>query len=127
MKHAKLFLLGMGGMILLGGCDLGAGKLGVTGGDPVTYLCEQNQKVQVRYFSLSDESLNFVKLALPDGKDYTLPQAVSASGARYTDDHEVVWWNKDPGQGRGLCHLTSTSYRTTTRTGMACGFCSDTR
>jgi membrane-bound inhibitor of C-type lysozyme len=22
-----------------------------------------------------------------------LPQAVSASGARYTDDHEV-WWNK---------------------------------
>ena len=39
-------------------------------------------------------SLNFVKLALPDGKDYTLPQAVSASGARYTDDHEVVWWNK---------------------------------
>ena len=41
-----------------------------------------------------DESLNFVKLSLPDGKDYTLPQAVSASGARYTDDHEVVWWNK---------------------------------
>ncbi|MGS3138118.1 MliC family protein [Aeromonas sanarellii] len=94
MKHAKLFLLGTGALTLLGGCDLGAGKLGVTGGAPVTYLCEQNQKVQVRYFSLSDESLNFVKLALPDGKDYTLPQAVSASGARYTDDHQVVWWNK---------------------------------
>ncbi|QSE72949.1 MliC family protein [Aeromonas media] len=94
MKQAKLFLLGIGTLTLLGGCDLGAGKLGVTGGDPVTYLCEQNQKVQVRYFSLSDESLNFVKLSLPDGKDYTLPQAVSASGARYTDDHEAVWWNK---------------------------------
>ena len=94
MKHAKLLLLGTGALTLLSGCDLGTGKLGVTGGDTVTYLCEQNQKVQVRYFSLSDESLNFVKLALPDGKDYTLTQAVSASGARYTDDHEVVWWNK---------------------------------
>lgn len=68
--------------------------LSVTGGDPVTYLCEQGQRVQVRYFALSDQSLNFVKLALPDGKDYTLPQSVSASGARYTDDHEAVWWNK---------------------------------
>ncbi len=66
----------------------------MTGGDPVTYLCEQGQRVQVRYFALSDQSLNFVKLALPDGKDYTLPQSVSASGARYSDDHEAVWWNK---------------------------------
>ena len=57
MKQAKLFLLGAGAITLLGGCDLGSGKLGVTGGDPVTYLCEQNQKVQVRYFSLSDERL----------------------------------------------------------------------
>ena len=56
---------GAGAITLLGGCDLGSGKLGVTGGDPVTYLCEQNQKVQVRYFSLSDESLNFVKLSPP--------------------------------------------------------------
>lgn len=94
MKHAKLWLLAMGSLTLLSGCEFGAGKLGVTGGDAVTYLCEQNQKIQVRYFSLSDDSLNFIKLALPDGKDYTLPQAVSASGARYTDDHEVVWWNK---------------------------------
>lgn len=94
MKQAKLSLLAMGTLTLLSGCDLGAGKLGVTGGDPITYLCEQNKKVQVRYFALSDDSLNFIKLSLPDGKDYTLPQAVSASGARYTDDHEVVWWNK---------------------------------
>lgn len=94
MKHAKLSLLGLGALLLLGGCEAGAGKLTVTGGDPISYLCEQNKKVQVRYFSLSDDSLNFIKLALPDGKDYTLPQAVSASGTRYTDDHEVVWWNK---------------------------------
>lgn len=94
MKQINLLLLSLGALTLLGGCERGAGGLGVTGGDPVSYLCEQNQKVQVRYFSLSDESLNFIKLSLPNGKDYTLPQAVSASGARYTDDHEVVWWNK---------------------------------
>ncbi|WP_429103385.1 MliC family protein [Aeromonas hydrophila] len=94
MKHANLLLLGIASLTLLSGCERGAGTLSVTGGDPVTYLCEQGQRVQVRYFALSDQSLNFVKLALSDGKDYTLPQSVSASGARYTDDHEAVWWNK---------------------------------
>ncbi|AHV36083.1 MliC family protein [Aeromonas dhakensis] len=94
MKHANLLLLGITTLTLLSGCERGAAPLSVTGGDPVTYLCEQGQRVQVRYFALSDQSLNFVKLALPDGKDYTLPQSVSASGARYTDDREAVWWNK---------------------------------
>ncbi|MCH7371674.1 MULTISPECIES: MliC family protein [Aeromonas] len=94
MKHANILLLGITALTLLSGCERGATTLSVTGGDPITYLCEQNNKVQVRYFALSDDSLNFIKLSLPDGKDYTLPQAVSASGARYTDDHEVVWWNK---------------------------------
>lgn len=94
MKHANLLLLSLGALTLLSGCERNTGGLGVTGGDPVTYLCEQNKKVQVSYFSLSDQSLNFIKLALPNGKDYTLPQAVSASGSRYTDDHEVVWWSK---------------------------------
>ena len=51
MKQVNLALLGLGTLTLLSGCDLGAGKLGVTGGDPVTYLCEQNHKVQVHYFS----------------------------------------------------------------------------
>ena len=94
MKHIHLSLLSLAALTLLGGCERGAGGLRVTGGDPVGYLCEQNQKVQVRYFSLSDESLNFIKLTLPNGKDYTLPQVEAASGTRYTDEHEVVWWNK---------------------------------
>lgn len=45
-----------------------------------------------RYGSLSDGSLHFVKVKMPNGQEYTLPQAVSGSGARYTDDREIVWW-----------------------------------
>ncbi len=45
-----------------------------------------------QYGSLSDGSLRFVKITMPDGHKYTLPQSVSGSGARYTDDMEIVWW-----------------------------------
>ncbi len=56
MKHANLLLLGITSLTLLSGCERGAGTLSVTGGDPVTYLCEQGQRVQVRYFALSDQA-----------------------------------------------------------------------
>jgi len=69
-------------------------QLSVTGGKTITYLCETSETITARYFSLSDKSLEFVKLRMPDGKDYTLPLALSASGARYTDDRELVWWTK---------------------------------
>lgn len=45
-----------------------------------------------RYGSLSDGSLHFVKVEMPIGRRYTLPQVVSASGVRYTDERELVWW-----------------------------------
>ena len=93
MKNAHMMTIGMLAMGALAGCNQGK-SLTVIGGDPISYKCEQGKKVQVRYFALSDESLNFIKLSLPDGKDYTLPQAISASGARYTDEHEAVWWSK---------------------------------
>jgi hypothetical protein len=55
MKHANLLLLGIASLTLLSGCERGAGTLSVTGGDPVTYLCEQGQRVQVRYCPLRSE------------------------------------------------------------------------
>jgi len=67
--------------------------LSVVGGEPVVYGCG-GDRVTARYYSLSDESLRFVKILLPDGREYTLPQVVSASGARYTDDMELLWWVK---------------------------------
>lgn len=45
-----------------------------------------------RYGHLSDGSLEFVKVTMPNGRELTLPAAVSASGARYTDEFELVWW-----------------------------------
>lgn len=69
-------------------------KLEVVGGKPVVYQAENGDRMTARYYSLSDKSLDFVKVTMPDGKEYTLPRVLSASGVRYTDDMELVWWNK---------------------------------
>jgi len=61
-------------------------------GQPVYYRNANGEKFSARYGSLSDGSLHFVKVKMPNGREYTLPQAVSGSGARYTDDREIVWW-----------------------------------
>ena len=45
-----------------------------------------------RYGSLSDGSLEFIKVEMPDGNKYTLPKSISGSGIRYTDNREIVWW-----------------------------------
>ncbi|MFC1859888.1 MliC family protein [Thermodesulfobacteriota bacterium] len=68
--------------------------LTVRGGGPVVYQCDNGDRIVARYYSLSDASLQFVKVLLPDGEGYTLPLALSASGARYTDDRILTWWIK---------------------------------
>ena len=82
--------------VLLYGC---AGKqnpapLTVNGGEPVIYQSDSGDRIVARYYSLSDSTLDFVKVTLPGGKEYTLPQVLSASGVRYTNDMELVWWKK---------------------------------
>jgi membrane-bound inhibitor of C-type lysozyme len=84
-------------IILATACCCGAGEaqtLTVTGGEVITYHCENGEQIVARYYSLSDKSLDFVKVGLPDGKEYTLPQVLSGSGVRYSDDRELVWWTK---------------------------------
>ncbi|SJM91682.1 conserved hypothetical protein [Crenothrix polyspora] len=93
-KPALVIAMGL----LLGISQLGyaatkATKLKVTGGQTVSYFCDNGKKLAARYYNLSDNSLSFVKLTL-NGKIYTLPQVVSASGVRYTDEHMVEWWSK---------------------------------
>lgn len=61
-------------------------------GPPIEYESETGEKFVARYGSLSDGTLHFVKLKMPDGKEYTLHQAISGSGARYTDDRSIIWW-----------------------------------
>ncbi|MEQ1913925.1 MAG: MliC family protein [Sideroxydans sp.] len=62
---------------------------------PVTffYNCDDGRSLVVRHYSLSDRSLEFIKLSLP-GKVHTLAHVVSASGARYSDGDNVQWWSK---------------------------------
>ena len=69
-------------------------SLTVTGGEPIIYKSDSGDRIIARYYSLSDRSLDFVKVTLPGGKEYTLPQVLSASGVRYTNDWELVWWTK---------------------------------
>ncbi|MHB8771505.1 MAG: MliC family protein [Syntrophales bacterium] len=81
--------------VLLAGCaGIGSDTLTVRPGERAVYRCEGGERIVARSYSLSDRSLDFVKVLLPDGREVTLPQALSASGVRYTDDREWVWWTK---------------------------------
>jgi membrane-bound inhibitor of C-type lysozyme len=76
------------------GCVAGLHKTVLTAdiGPPVYYRSDNGDLFVARYGHLSDGSLSFVKLKMPDGREYTLPQVISASGVRYTDERQVVWW-----------------------------------
>ena len=78
----------------LAGCvgGLQSRELRVNIESPVYYRSENGDQFSARYGSLSDGSLHFVKVLMPDGREYTLPQVVSGSGVRYTDERELVWW-----------------------------------
>lgn len=67
----------------------GSGLTLVESGSQV-WESETSTAVTVHY-SLSDNSLDLVKLTY-DGESYTLPRVVSADGARYTKDMDIVWW-----------------------------------
>lgn len=95
-KYHRILIFACLTGILLCGCTAkrNPAALTVLGGTPVIYESDSGYRIIARYFTLSDSSLDFVKLTLPGGKEYTLPQAMSASGVRYTDDRELVWWTK---------------------------------
>ncbi len=76
------------------GCAHGQADLRAVLQSHVVYQCENQALIAARYYSLKDDSLHFVKLVLPDGAQFTLPNVLSASGARYTDDVELMWWSK---------------------------------
>jgi membrane-bound inhibitor of C-type lysozyme len=80
--------------LLFSGCAHDKQELHIKKDAVVTYNCENGADIRAEYFSLSDSSLHFVKIFMPDGKEYTLPQVVSGSGARYTEGREIEWWIK---------------------------------
>ncbi|SMP53295.1 MliC family protein [Desulfonatronum lacustre] len=75
-----------------GGRDLG--ELTAVPISEVAYLCIGEARLTASYYVLSDKTLHFVRLDMPDGEMVTLPSALSASGSRYTDEREYVWWVK---------------------------------
>ncbi len=83
-------------LVLMGtGCVLNnPDNLKVVLGREYTYQCDDGSKIKARFCSLSDSSLNFVKIIMDDGKEYTLPQLISASGTRYSDERELEFWIK---------------------------------
>ena len=47
--------------------------------------------IKLEIYSLSDGSLNFIK-ACYQGQEFTLPQVVSADGARYSRGRDITIW-----------------------------------
>jgi membrane-bound inhibitor of C-type lysozyme len=69
-------------------------KLNVELIQEVEYQCSDESIVNARFYKLTDYSLQFVKVKLMDGKEYTLPQVISASGVRYSDEYSIQFWTK---------------------------------
>ena len=54
-----------------------------------TFKCQGGKSIEATFYASS------VNLKLSDGKGLTVPQAMSASGARYANkDETFVFWNK---------------------------------
>ena len=68
-----------------------------------TFACKGGKTIAANF------GTNSVSLKLSDGRSFTLPQAMSGSGARYANaDESLVFWNKGdtafitegPGEGK---------------------------
>jgi membrane-bound inhibitor of C-type lysozyme len=93
-RYKVTVVLSMIAALCLAGCATHPPETGLTVqmSQPVYYRSPNGDDFAARYGSLSDDSLHFVKVQMPDGREYTLPQVVSASGVRYTDERELLWW-----------------------------------
>ena len=60
----------------------------------VEYLCSDKSIVNARFYTLTDNSLGFVKVNMADVKEHTLPQVIAASGVRYSDEYSIQFWVK---------------------------------
>ena len=61
------------------------------------FACSGQKSIDAKFVNASSTSRegNSVHITLSDGRAMTLPQAISASGARYAKaDQSIVFWNK---------------------------------
>lgn len=58
----------------------------------VLFSCDTGKTIMATFYPTDDKA---VDLVLSDKRNYSLPHAISASGARYaTPDESIVFWNK---------------------------------
>jgi len=58
----------------------------------VTFKCESDKSIGATFYVGDDK---YVDLVLSDGRNMSIPRAISASGARYAkEDESFVFWNK---------------------------------
>lgn len=72
----------------------------VTQNIQAVFTCDGGKSVNATFMNESNSTTtgNSVLLSLSDGRQMTLPQAISADGARYANaDESVVFWNKGNG------------------------------
>ena len=61
-------------------------------GKTVVFSCDTGKTITATFYPADDK---FVDLALSDGRDMSVPHAMSGSGARYAKpDESFVFWNK---------------------------------
>lgn len=59
---------------------------------PVVFSCDSSKTITATFYPQDDK---FVDLQLSDGRNLSVPHALSASGARYANaDESFVFWNK---------------------------------
>lgn len=64
----------------------------IPSGKTATFKCDLSKSIVATFYPTDDR---FVDLKLSDGRNISVPHAISASGARYaTSDESFVFWNK---------------------------------
>lgn len=92
MKRKSLILLAVFFILLLSACRKNDRIQAVIITEAV-YESSEGKTIAAVFYSLTDNSLNFVKINY-NNKTYTLPQLVSASGSRYSDEFTMEFWTK---------------------------------
>ena len=63
-----------------------------TGAKTVTFACDAGKAITATFYLTKDDH---VDMKLSDGRNLSLPHALSGSGARYANaDESIVFWNK---------------------------------
>jgi len=89
MKSNHIAILIVVVLLFVGGIIVWKSAPATVSVSAVTFSCDQGKTIQASFYPQS------VSLKLSDGRTMSLPQAVSASGARYANaDETFVFWNK---------------------------------